>query len=54
MELTICTADCTGNAANCSYPHHLRITSAEEMAPAMRADHVCAEYTGDRRGAEPT
>jgi putative DNA primase/helicase len=52
MELTICTADCTGNAANCSYPHHLRITSAEEMAPAMRADHVCAEYTGDRRGKD--
>jgi P4 family phage/plasmid primase-like protien len=43
------TADCTGQAANCSYPNRRMVTTPEEMQEAVRFDHVCAEYKGNYR-----
>lgn len=35
MKLTIYTADCTGDVANCRYPHKVDATSAAELAGAV-------------------
>ena len=47
MQITMFTADCTGQAANCSYPNRRMVTTPEEMQEAVRFDHVCAEYKGN-------
>lgn len=49
MQITMFTADCTGQAANCSYPNRRVVTTPEEMQEAARFDHVCAEYKGNYR-----
>ena len=49
MQITMFTADCTGQAANCSYPNRRVVSSPEEMREAVRFDHVCAEYKGNYR-----
>ncbi len=49
MQITMFTADCTGQAANCSYPNRRMVTTPEEMQEAVRFDHVCAEYKGNYR-----
>ena len=49
MQITMFTADCTGQAANCSYPNRRLVTTPEEMQEAVRFDHVCAEYKGNYR-----
>ena len=49
MQITMFTADCTGQAANCSYPNRRMVTTPEEMWEAVRFDHVCAEYKGNYR-----
>ena len=49
MQITMFTADCTGKAANCSYPNRRVVTTPEEMQVAVRFDHVCAEYKGNYR-----
>ena len=49
MKLTIFTADCTGDAANCRYPHKVDVTSAAELAEAVAYDHVSARYMNDYR-----
>lgn len=49
MQITMFTADCTGQAANCSYPNRRVVTTPEEMQEAVRFDHVCAEYKGNYR-----
>lgn len=49
MKLTIYTADCTGDAANCRYPHKVDATSAAELAEAVAYDHVAAKYLNDYR-----
>ena len=49
MQITMFTADCTGQAANCSYPNRRVVTTPEEMQVAVRFDHVCAEYKGNYR-----
>ena len=49
MQITMFTADCTGQAANCSYPNRRMVTTPEEMREAVRFDHVCAEYKGNYR-----
>ena len=49
MQITMFTADCTGQAANCSYPNRRVVTTPEEMREAVRFDHVCAEYKGNYR-----
>ena len=49
MQITMFTADCTGQAANCSYPNRRVVTTPVEMQKAVRFDHVCAEYKGNYR-----
>lgn len=49
MQITMFTAGCTGQAANCSYPNRRVVTTPEEMQKAVRFDHVCAEYKGNYR-----
>ena len=49
MQITMFTADCTGQAANCSYPNRRVVTTPEVMQEAVRFDHVCAEYKGNYR-----
>lgn len=49
MQITMFTADCTGQAANCSYPNQRVVVTPEEMQEAVRFDHVCAEYQGNYR-----
>ena len=44
MKLTIYTADCTGDAANCRYPHKVDATNAAELAEAV--DRVREENDG--------
>lgn len=49
MELLLFTANCVGNQGNCFYPQRTVISNAEELKEAVKWDHVCAEYRGDRR-----
>lgn len=49
MELTIYTADCTGNPANCFYPNKCTAVNAGEMAELVSKDHVLAAYQNNYR-----
>lgn len=49
MNFVIYTADCTGNKANCDYPHRVEVDGPEVLKDAVRKDHVCAEYKGNYR-----
>lgn len=46
------TASCTGNAQNTLYPYPVDIASAEDLAAACVKDHVCTEFTNNRRGSD--
>lgn len=46
MQVTIFTANCIGQAANCSYPNRVTVSTPEQLREAVKADHVCAEYKG--------
>lgn len=48
MQVTIFTANCIGQAANCSYPNKVTVVTPEQLREAVKADHVCAEYKGNR------
>lgn len=50
--LTIHTARCTGNKANCVYPDRREITSIEEMVEATKLDHVCAAFRNNYRSRD--
>lgn len=50
MKLTIYTADCTGDVANCRYPHKVDATSAAELAGAVAYEATKKER--DRVAAE--
>lgn len=52
MELIIYTADCTGNAANCLYPHENKITNVKELVKVIARDQVFAKYEGNYRSIE--
>ncbi|MGF7142403.1 P4 family phage/plasmid primase-like protein [Anaerotaenia torta] len=52
MKLVIYTADCKGNAKNCSYPKRFEVTNADDLKAVVRLDHVCAEYKNNYRSAE--
>ncbi len=52
MEFKIYTADVTGDAANCMYPHEKLITNASELATAVSSDYVLARYTGSYRNTK--
>ena len=42
MQVTIFTANCIGQAANCSYPNKVTVVTPEQLREAVKADHVCA------------
>lgn len=52
MQLTLFTANCAGNKANCSYPNKVIITSVSELQKAVKADHVCAMYKENYRSID--
>ena len=52
MQITLFTAKCTGNKANCSYPVKAVVSSAEELQKAVSTDHVCAAYKNNYRGID--
>ena len=49
MRFTLYTADCTGNEANCLYPHEAIINTPEDFAAAVARDHVTAAYKNSYR-----
>lgn len=49
MQITICRADCAGNARNCRYPTKVVVADAGMMKDAAAYDHVCGEYKGNYR-----
>lgn len=49
MQMTLCSATCVGNAANCSYPNVVVADDVQKMETAVAQDHVCAVYKGNRR-----
>jgi putative DNA primase/helicase len=49
MRFTLYTADCTGNEANCLYPHEAIINTPEDFAAAVARDHVTAAYRNSYR-----
>ncbi|SHH58834.1 phage/plasmid primase, P4 family [Clostridium grantii] len=52
MKLVFYTANCTGNAKNCSYPNRAEVTTAEELKAVVKIDHVCGEYKNNYRSAD--
>lgn len=52
MELILYTADCTGKAANCLYPHEKKITNQKELVEAIAQDQVFAKYKDSYRSIE--
>lgn len=52
MQMTIFTADCVGNAANCSYPNKAEVKCPKDMETAVARDHVCATYTNNYRNEQ--
>ena len=47
--ITIYTADCIGNAANCLYPDEVNITDESTAKLAFSKDMVCARYKNNYR-----
>ena len=47
--ITIYTADCIGNAANCRYPNEVKITDEVSAKQAFATDMVCARYKNHYR-----
>lgn len=47
--ITVYTADCIGNAANCRYPNEVNITDEVTAKPAFSKDMVCAKYKNGHR-----
>jgi P4 family phage/plasmid primase-like protien len=52
MKFTLYTADVTGVASNCLYPHRHEIDSAEKLAEATAMDNVCGHFKNDYRNGE--
>ena len=52
MQVTICTANCAGQAGNCSYPNKVTVVTPEQLQEAVKKDHVCAEFKGNYRSIE--
>lgn len=49
MQMTLCSATCVGNAANCNYPNKVVADDVQKMESVVTQDHVCAVYKGNRR-----
>lgn len=52
IKFTIYTADCSGNSANCLYPHKKVITDKETFQNAIKKDHVTARYNNSYRSSD--
>ena len=47
--ITVYTAECIGNAANCLYPNEVKITDELSAKLAFSTDMVCARYKNNYR-----
>lgn len=47
--ITVYTAECIGNAANCLYPNEVKITDEFSAKLAFATDMVCARYKNNYR-----
>lgn len=52
MQITICKANCVGQAGNCSYPNKVTVVTPKQLQEAVKKDHVCAEFKGNYRSLE--
>ena len=52
MQVTIFTANCIGQTANCSYPNKVTVVTPEQLKETVKTDHVCAEYKENYRGID--
>lgn len=52
MQMTLYTADCIGNAANCSYPNKVEVKDIKDVLRAVEKDHVCATYNNNYRSEQ--
>lgn len=51
MTLDLWIASTSGDKRNCLYPKKVEISTPEDMAKALKFDHVCAEYEKNYRSA---
>lgn len=49
MQVTIFTANCVGQAGNCSYPNKVTVVKPELLQEAVKKDHVCGAFKGNYR-----
>lgn len=52
MQVTIFTANCVGQAGNCSYPGKVTVVTPEQLQEAVKKDHVCGEFKGNYRSID--
>lgn len=52
MKFTLFTADVTGVASNCRYPHENIIDSKEKLVSAVTLDNVCGKFKNAYRNGE--
>lgn len=51
-EIALYKSDTIGSNGNAIYPTLVRITDEKSLREAIRHDHVCAKYRGDRRSKD--
>ena len=47
--MTLYVSNVTGDAKNTLYPNKVIVNSKDDLLEAVKKDHVCAEYVGNRR-----
>lgn len=52
MQITLYTANCTGNVKNCVYPNKCLIDNEEDFIAAVAADHVTARFKNSYRSID--
>lgn len=52
INITLYTADCTGNSSNCLYPHKMKVTDKDTFIAVIKTDHVTAKYKGNYRSKD--
>jgi hypothetical protein len=52
MQMTIYTADCTGNGKNCVYPNVCSVDNEADFMAAVEKDHVLAKYKRSYRSKD--
>mgnify|MGYP000881013270 CR=1 FL=1 len=51
MIMTLYTADCRGMESNVLYPNQCVVQTEQDFKAAVKNDHVCAKFQGDRRSS---